>query len=84
MRRTVAGTGMTRDRFYQSLCRGANVGERFRLTIEAMPGTNGTTISRLKRLLKFLSWYRFRCREIEELPPAEPKRRESSPARRRR
>jgi hypothetical protein len=43
------------------------------LTLEAMPSTNGTPESRLKRALKTLAWYRLKCRSIEEVP-AEPER----------
>ena len=44
---------------------------RFLLTLEALPSTNGTVESRLKKALKHLAWFRFRCREIQELPERE-------------
>jgi hypothetical protein len=82
-----AGSGMTRAcRFnkespqLQTLVKHTG----YRLTIEALPTPTGTPTSRLKKLLKVLSWYRFNCREVEEIPPNEVKRRESSsPARKR-
>jgi hypothetical protein len=40
----------------------------YRLEIEALPSTNGTVISRLKRCLKVLAWCRPHVRSIEELP----------------
>jgi hypothetical protein len=44
---------------------------RYRLEIEALPSTAGTPITRLRKLLKVMSWYRFRCRSVEEVPAAE-------------
>jgi hypothetical protein len=43
---------------------------RYRLELEAMPCSSGTPVSRLRKLLKVIGWYRFRCRSVEELPPA--------------
>jgi hypothetical protein len=45
---------------------------RYLLELEAMPSTAGTPMSRLKRALKTLLWYRFRCRGIQELPREQP------------
>lgn len=45
---------------------------RYRLELEAMPSTNGTPVSRLKRALKMLAWYRLRVRSVEELPGGVP------------
>jgi hypothetical protein len=44
----------------------------YRLTLEAMP-SSGTPISRLKRALKTLAWYRLRVRRCEEVQADGPK-----------
>jgi hypothetical protein len=44
-------------------------GPRYRLELEAMPSTNGTPASRLKRALKALWWYRLKVRSVEEVKP---------------
>jgi hypothetical protein len=44
----------------------------YHLEIEALPSTSGTVISRLKRALKMLSWYRLKARSIEEVPASSP------------
>jgi hypothetical protein len=44
----------------------------YRLIIETLPSTAGTPISRLRKVLKMLTWHRFRCCSIEEITGAVP------------
>jgi hypothetical protein len=52
---------------------------RYLLEVEAQPSTNGTPTSRLRRLLKMMSRYRFKVRCVEEVRRDDPR-----PGRRRR